>query len=496
MAGYRPKNLDELNNMFDKTLAAERAIKKGTSLVEKTSENAILDNLTEDIERIAEEVKQSMGISEEINDFISKYSQEEPKEEEKADSKPKPQMTVLVSEQPKAEKASFELFENTAEAEAAAAEENPKADRSNLMDEYMRIMNDEEDDEIPQKKLSRKEKKKLKMMEKREAEKAAQQKEEADEPVAEPEAEVIAEAAPAEEPESFYDIADNTAEEDTAVRTGYDLSSVEEEFKAPEYVSLSPEPGEPHITFQENEAENDFDFPQDYTPAWMKDENDEEPVKPKKAKKENKASNHVFLKALLSLVLAVLIFIGSTATVFKTLIPVNTGKAVSDTFCFFTAYKDYTDLNIKKGDLIITENRYTQDGDVFAYVDYSNKSFEFGKRSDSITNDDGVVLLVTENQGSRTLVSRDDCKGVIYAVYPTIGAFIGILSDNFIIIIAAVAVSALVIILTLALALRNKEKSKKTKANKKVPSKKAVREPDEEPEIEELEEIDLFTTIG
>lgn len=493
MAGYRPKSLDELNNMYDKTLAAEKAIKKGTSLVEKTSENAILNNLTEDIERIAEEVKQSMGISEEINDFIAKFSYEKP-EEEKAESKPKPQMTVLVPEQPITENASFELFENTADAEAAV-EEVSKADRNDLMDEYMRIMNDEEDDEVPQKKLSRKEKKKLKMMEKREAEKAAQQKEEAYEPAPETEAEPVSESAPDQEPESFYNFAEETTQEDNEIRQSYTFQSPEDEFKAPEYVAAATEPSQQESSFQPEETDNDFQFPQDYTPAWMKEEKDEEAVKPKKSKKEKQASNNVFIKALLSLVLAFLIFIGSTATVFKTLIPVNTGKAVSDTFYFFTAYKDYTDLDIRKGDLIITENRYTQDGDIFAYIDYSNKTFEFGKRNDSITNDDGVVLLVTENQGSRTLVSRDDCKGVIYAVYPTVGTFISILSDNFIIIIAAVAVSALVIILTLTLALRNKEKNKKINTKSKVSSKKDIKELSEEPEIEELEEIDLFTAI-
>lgn len=489
MAGYRPKNLDELNNMFDKTMAAERAIKKGTSLVEKTSENATLNNITEDIERIAEEVKQSMGISEEINDFIAKFSYEKP-EEEKAEEKPKPQMTVLVPEQ-KPEKTSFELFEDTDEAEASV-EEAPKADRSDLMDEYMRIMNDEEDDEVPHKKLSRKEKKKLKMMEKREAEKAAKQ-EENTQPVPESYEEPVSEPVQNEEPESFYDIADEKADDN--IQPSYDFGmNDEEEFKAPEYVALSTEADQAQSPLANDSADNDFEFPQDYTPAWMKEEKDDEPVKPKKEKKEKQTSNNVLVKGFLCLLLALLVFVGTTATVFKTLIPVNTGKAANDTFYFFTAYKDYADLEISKGDLIITEKRYTQDGDVFAYIDYSNKTFEFGRRNDSITNDDGVVLLVTENQGSRTLVSRDDCKGVIYAVYPTVGTFISILSDNFIIIIAAVAVSALIIILTLVLAFRNKDKDKKVKS--KGTSKKEAKELSEEPEIEELEEIDLFTTIG
>lgn len=483
MAGYRPKSLDELNSMYGKTLAAERAIKKGSSLVEKTAESTLSSNLTEDIERIAEEVKQSMGMSDEINDFIAKFAFD--KDEENTDRRPNPQITVFEAEEPEAEASPAEIFEIEAE-DSVPVEipENPKLDKRDLMDEYMRIMNDEEDDELPQKKLSRKEKKKLKMMEKREAEKFAKEQE-------------PAEAVPETAEESFVELSDESEEDVTEAEYKFS-ESAPDEFKAPEYISLSPEPGNPHVTFQEENV-NDFDFPENYTPGWMKDESESEenkaPAKPKKAKQQPKKANNTPAKILLCIALAVLVFIGSTATVFKTLIPVNTGKAVNDTFYFFTAHKDYTDLDINKGDLIITEKRYTQDGDIFAYVDYSNKSFEFGRRNDSITNDDGVVLLVTENQGNRTLVSRDDCMGVLFTAYPTVGTVIGILADNYVIIIAAVALSVLVIILTLALAFRAKETAK-APVKSKAKSKKAVKETEEETEIEELEEIDLFTTIG
>ncbi len=497
MAGYRPKKLDELNSMFDKTLAAEKAIKRGTTLVEKTSESAVLSDVAEDIDRIADEIRRSMGLSDNIDNFIEDLPEAEAAEDfsEEEAAEEEPQLTAPEAEEEKNEKPSFELFENITEEESTpAVHENVKPDRSGLMDEYMRIMNDEEDDDVPYKKLSRKEKKKLRMMEKRGTEQ--QENEEESETFTEPVAEFDNELSAPEAQKSFYDISAEATDEKTDYRQKYNSDEADaDEFSIPEYVSHNAD-GNKNISSEA--SENDFLFPENYTPGWIKEDEEKEktaakPPKVKKVKESKKNSDNTLLKSFLCLVLALLVFIGSTATVFKTLIPVNTGKATNDTFYFFTADKDYTDLGISKGDLIITEKKDTQDGDVFAYIDYNNRTFEFGKRSDSITNDDGVVLLVTENEGSRTLVSRDDCKGVIYSIYPSVGTFAAILSDNFIIIIAAVAVSALIIILVLALALKNQNKPQP----KKVKAKAKVKATDyaELEEIEEVEEIDLFTTI-
>ncbi|MBR2716013.1 MAG: hypothetical protein IKB73_07415, partial [Ruminococcus sp.] len=74
-----------------------------------------------------------------------------------------------------------------------------------------------------------------------------------------------------------------------------------------------------------------------------------------------------------------------------------------------------------------------------------------------ITKEDGEVLYVTEKDGGRTLVSRDDCKGVIYLTYTDRGRLISFLTDNYIIIVAAAAVISLVIVLLFALVLRNRK---------------------------------------
>lgn len=464
MAGYRPKSLDELNNIYDKTMAAEKAIRKGTSLLEKSEESIKTTAQTaEETQPVTDEVRQSQELSDAVSEFIAKYSQDTASAAKKEDIiKPKPQMTIITQEPPKAERVP-EYAEEKKEAVTEAAPSERESVKSDLMDEYIRIMTDEDDD-LPQKKLSRKEKKKLKKKEKLQAAKSAEEETQQAEATDEQEKDTLSEDISAQETE-------------------------QETFEVPEYKVVYSDEDEP-LTEEKNEEEvsaeekDDFDFPENYTPEWI--EQDKEAEKVKEPAKKDKKSKHTALKAFLGIILAVLIIIGALTTAFKTVVAVNTGKAVGDNYYVFTAYRDYEELSIAEGDLVITEKSYAEDGDVFAYIDYSEKTFEFGKRSDSITSDDGEVLLVTEKDGSRTLVSRDDCKGTVYMTYPTVGKYIGLVTDNFIVVIAATSISALVIVLILALALRSKpeKKRKSEEANSEEPTEEG-----------EEEDENLFATI-
>lgn len=449
MAGYRPKSLDELNSMYDKTMAAEKAIRKGTSLLEKSEESIKINSqITEEVEPADNEPIQSQELSDAVSEFIAKYSQDTVRADKKEEPViAKPQMTILSQEPAKTEKAPEAVYNIQQPEETVQTEKEPeKADRSDLMDEYIRIMTDEDDD-VPEKKLSRKEKKKLKKKEKQAAMKAESAE-------AETEAEEVV-----------------TEENEVPFAPELQKESVE----IPEYTIVYSEE-EDTVTSEENTGKDDFDFPENYTPEWMEEEKKEETKEPIKKEKKTK---HTALKALLGIVLVLLIALGGFATVLKTVLFVNTGKAFNDNYYLFTAEKDYANLNVSEDDLVITEKRYAEDGDIFVYIDYSERTFEFGKRSYGITNDDGEVLIVTEKEGSRTLVSRDDSKGVVYRIYPELGKYISFLTDNYIVVIAAVAVSAFVIILVLALVLRNKKESKSE---------------DREEENEESDE-NLFATI-
>lgn len=424
MAGYRPKSLDELNSIFDKTIAAEKAIKKSSSLLEQ-GEDIFSSFSSQEPSAKAEETaviteeRPSEEISDSVSDFIAKFSAQT----ETETVKEKPQMTVLFSEAPKIEpETEAEAF--VQENETTAEKDAEKPSRDELFDEYARIMADDDDDAPSGKKLSRKEKKKLRKKEKAETKKAESQESEKD--------------ANGDDALPFDETAENEiSETNTAEENITEENATEEEVSA--------------------EEKDDFDFPENYTPEWIKDgaESTEEAAHEKK----NKKGEHALLKTLLSLVLVAVISVSALATVFKTVVPVNTGKLVADKYYVFTTYKDYDDLGLKENGLIITEKKYAEDGEVFAYVDYGSKTFEFGRRTDSITNEDGEVLYVTEKEGGRTLVSRDACKGVIYLTYDGRGKIVSLLTDNYVVIISASTVAALAIILVFVFALRKKKET-------------------------------------
>lgn len=423
MAGYRPKSLDELNSIFDKTMAAEKAIKKGSSLLEKGEDSfsSFSAQLTGENENtsVAEE-KASEEITDSVNDFIARFSVQAEKEQVRA----KPQMTVLSAESVKKE---YEIENDIFSEEDTSVKEAEKPSRDELMDEYMKIMSDEDDDAPEEKKLSRKEKKKL-----RKKDKAPQ-----------------AEAVP-QEPEKVEEIPSEGMDE-------ADYGETE-----------APAAEEPVREELIQESENgDFDFPENYTPEWIKDEEEKETEESEVTAEKPKVGKKL-LKVFLSLILVAVISVGALATVFKTVVAVNTGRLVADKYYVFTTYKDYSDISLPEGELVVTEKKYAEDGEVFAYVDYTNKSFEFGRRIDSITKEDGEVLYVTEKDGGRTLVSRDDCKGVVYLTYSGRGAAVSFLTDNYIIVIAAAAVISLIIVLLFVLVLRTKKEEKHNEENEEI----------------------------
>lgn len=463
MAGYRPKSLDELNNMYDKTIEAEKAIIKGTSLLRKNEEYSDFSSDSGDIDKITEEVREAVGVSDAVSDFIAKYSTLEtlPGMQIEDTARPKPE-DVVFSQEPERQEKSFEI--SPEEAEPVQKEKEP-VNRDELMNEYMRIMNDEEDDddeEFSSKKLSRKEKKKLRKQEKLDA--MNKKEESAEEAEA---AQNVQEEAVGDEAEEEPVIAE---EESDVIEEPSLLERYEEE-----YGDIQSQ----QEAYSEEEK-NDFDFPEDYTPQWMEPE--ETKAEENEPQAEEKNTLFVAVKIALSVALAVLVLIGGVSTALKTVLAVNTGKTFNDNYYAFTAERDYADTGILKGDLVITEKRYAEKDEIFAYVDFNEKSFEFGKHTDSITSIDGTVLIVAEKDGGRALISRDDCKGVVHKVYPSFGNFVRFVTDNYVVIIAVISVLSLVIVLTLALAFKGKGKNNRD-------TEEAVSESNE------AEEEDLFSNI-
>ena len=449
MAGYRPKSLDELNSIFDRTMEAEKAIKKSSSLLEKGEDSfsSFSAEITEEkTEATANEEKSANEISDSVSEFIAKFSSAAEKEPVKA----KPKMTVISPETVKKE---YEIEDESPEKETEApAKEAEKPSRDELFDEYMKIMSDEDDEPVREKKLSRKEKKKLRKKDKEENKPSQQE----------------------------------ISSEDKAEENDTDIASSEEpEQEQAEAYAEESDAQELFLEQTPAEDKDDFDFPENYTPEWIKEENETKETAEEVTVRKKGNGGKTVLKVVLSLILIAVISLGALSTVFKTVVAANTGKLISDRYYVFTTYKDYTELGLAEGTLVITEKKYAEDGEVFAYVDYAGKSFEFGRRIDSITKDDGEVLYVTEKDGGRTLVSRDECKGVVYLTYAGRGDVVSFLTDNFIVIVAAAVVISLIIVLLFVLVLRNKKDEENS-----IEDGEEIASEDSEDEFE-----DIFSTV-
>ncbi len=516
MAGYRPKSLDELNKMYDQTMEAERAIKKGTSLLSGADSSAPTEQELDAIKQKEKELIAALENSYKFSDYLEKKAElaskseavtddeaplqiEEPEiftveeavieeesvpedifsEQEEVISEPviirieespeeeifTPEEDVFTPEQEAPLQQPPVIIEKIISEEFAAEQEELLSepaiqtvteDKNSLFDDYMKIMNDEEDDDAPvrSKKFSRKEKKKMKKQ------KAAEKK------LAE------AEQEPAEETE------EDSEEGGLSISLSAEIKISTSDEEGEEEVPAETPSSNSFFTIEETVDETDeFSFPENYEPEWIgkdkaedlmleeESKKEKQKAQAKKEKKENKEKNTLG-KAVLALLLALVIALGVFATTLKSVIAVNTGTAFNGNFCAFTAYKTYENANILEGDLVITENVLPEDGDAFAYINYDEKIFDFAKRTKSFVNaDDVLIVAVKENE--RVLISRDDCRGVVYATYPGIGTYVSMITDNYVILMAAFAAVAVVIILALIFGFRGGKDDSKKKAVRK-----------------------------
>ncbi len=101
MANHRPKSLSELNNVYDKAMRAERAIKESSSLLStpETKPAPPSENIFEQLETKAAEAQKNQVFDPDItniaNDFLKRYAQpEKPKPAPKEIKRPAPSIQV------------------------------------------------------------------------------------------------------------------------------------------------------------------------------------------------------------------------------------------------------------------------------------------------------------------------------------------------------------------------------------------------------------------
>ena len=582
MAGYRPKSLDELNEMYDKTITAEKAIIKATKQLHDVTDTIVPPEFSANQPETVKEGTPSVEeFSSEVDSLINRFKEEIQSKEIKE-----------VKEAPAAtpERISFEKEEQVqtspiAESKpvAPAVQSKPKVhysleapgelqqkanakseERTDLFNDYMKIMNDDDDDFFSKRESFKKKDKKKKHKKslffrheiKEEEETPAEathdlsEETEAQLPTTEtddtlPVKEVIFTSETPEANQNFTVEFEADKEEDSGNEEEEFTSFTE--YAPSEYVEEKPikpfteddneetvptydkevashpdfdfdiitdEADElPHVpeeiadkTFDEfmNEAQDIYSFDptkKNTLPEYAKDQYSEE-TEEEEYEDEAKFAAPVNKKGIiagrviLSIVLALLTVLAAGIIGINTLLGVNTGRAAFNEKYIFTATQDYTNSNILEGDLIVTEKRYANDGEVFAYINYTQQCFMFGKRNGSIVNDSGDVLFIAENDGERVLVLRDDTRGVVSETYPGIGKIVTVCTDYFIPVIAATLILGLVIVLLLAFVFKDKEKAYNKMMKKMI--KKGVISAEEETEYdfsEDTDEENLFSSI-
>ena len=119
MANYRPKSLSELNNVYDKAMRAEKAIKEGSDLLsvpekEKTPKS---ENIFDQLESKAQEAERNQVFDPDItniaNDFLKRYAQpEKPKAAKREVKRPAPSIQSVYHAPAKPKQADVSLNMN------------------------------------------------------------------------------------------------------------------------------------------------------------------------------------------------------------------------------------------------------------------------------------------------------------------------------------------------------------------------------------------------
>ncbi len=405
MSSYRPKSLDELNSRYDQAMSADMAIKKGVSGI-KESENQLKENRfsadTNDFDIEAEGFARKISspksvedISGAVDDFIRHLNNEYATETVSARPQPKP----VPKAQPVSPRKTVPVIEP----------EPVNDERSELLDNYMKVMTDQyEDDEEPPvggylKKKSRK-----------------RRKEKAAEPVREQEPVIPEKSEPLPLPEVDYNNAD--------------------------YMMSSNEPAEYEPQSGENEADTPFE---NLNSAF--DQLDEQAVKAKPKKGKGRVVLRTIFSLMLAAVIAATAAVASLVLVFK----VNTGNVVFDQYCFVTTSATFEEANLKAGDLVICEAADTiEDGRFVLCVDKNAGSFFFGKKNGEMIDAEGNKMTLVDGQK----VYEENILGRVKRSFGHVGTVIDFIFRYYIPVLGALLILAIGLILLVAVALRNKNK--------------------------------------
>ena len=388
MANYRPKSLDELNNLYDKSLEAENQIKKSSSRLEdkpaQTEAAFLPDEDALPMKKTAQQIA-SDEIADQIGSFAKSFGS--------TDDGKKPLAIATVQSKPRPKK-KLEA-EEPEKKKSAPKESKPKLirdpERTSLFENYKKVMDDEDDYNFGEPEKSKKVRlgRKHKSAETRES-------------VAEPE-------------ESRNEI-ESRAEE-----------TVESVFE--DVVVEKKKPEEKKSQFKQVSYE-------DYL-ATRVEKKEEEVTEEAEVKKTNPVLQVVLMVTLLCVLLSS-IGIGCI----KAFSGANSDRLVMGKSFVYTATRNYADLGIKKGSLVITEDRYPAAGEIIAYKKDTGK-YAFAAFQSAL-NEESVIALDSAQQ---ILVFNGDLRGVVKTAVPVLGTVFAVVISYFLPIMGLMLLLAALLVL-------------------------------------------------
>ncbi|MCM1364479.1 MAG: hypothetical protein NC215_05815 [Ruminococcus sp.] len=461
--------------MYDKTLSAEQAIKKGTTKLQAESGVTVTDEPVSqvqmpDIPEVPDIITDTSATREiedlsfAVDDFIRHFSGEPAKpaapSQPAAPSYPRTPTRPQPQHTPNAQKIQKEL-------QASVITE--EGDLSGLMNDYIKIMNDEDDEPKFPRRGSRHKKKSRK--------KGGIFTEESTPVSNDSEEEVIniepTVSAPVEEP----------LPEPTPVTEHQTEPQLSQDNETPDYGDYTPA----RVVYEEEQPEIVDDSADDENLTAIFDKIDEEDEY--EEEKAHSSAGRIAIRTILSIVF-VICFIATAAIASLTLVfNVNSGEKALGDYYFFTAAYDYEDVNVASGDLVICKSAPLIDGNSAAYlyqdtVD-SPQMVSFGIKNGGIPpEDDGTVSYLIGNRQ----VNRTDVLGRIYKTVPHAGEIIDIILGHYVIYIAALALLTIILFILITIVLRNKEKES-IRAQKKAERKQARLAADKANQEEDLEAV-------
>lgn len=437
MAGYRPKSLDELNNLYGKAISAENEIKKSSSLLKEEVLSDIIGGEHGEVQKPQRTVeRRETGVSNDIDSFIRQFSNEHGYSSigETFAKRPAPQ----PPQPPRAD------FENRREAFAPSerkSEDEKPGDISGLMDDYVRIMSGEDDDEDDGEFSSRKPLFKNRRNDKKGKKKNSKDIiEDSSGPVQE---EQPQEAASEREPVTGEPLFDAFESQD---------SERQEEVAADSEPVADSEPEVPKKPFTMNIDENaEKAMEQSLDEELEKADDSEYDFDIGSAQASRPSGGVIFAKVVLSVLLAITLIV--TVLTGVGVFSVNSERALPGGVLIFCATNAYEDAGIKSNDFIICKkSNSVDDGEKVIYINRELRSFSFGVKNGEKTDINGNVYYKVSSEQ----VEKTNVLGVIVKTVPSFGKVVRIVVENYLFVLLGLVVLAIILTLVLCLAFRRR----------------------------------------